>query len=448
MSLKTRDIFLGIIVIIAAYGITTIITPKIFFWKGMNLYNNKNYSAAIGYIKKALILRPDNTDYRFYFVKSLSELKPTYEVQKIMYKFATNKKDDGATILANEKIAEWKRNIHENIGNNYIEQTPSDSHIIRWNKNSFPLKVYIDTMNSVPDYYKSAISRALNQWDKSVDFVAFTLAEKQSDAQISILFAPIPENVCDNDSKICKFVVGYTTPKTTGRKLQKMTITIYDKNPRGEYFSDKEIYNTVLHELGHALGIMGHSYSTDDLMYMSSRETQDKIFTRFRSSFQYLSAKDLNTLRLLYNMTPTITDTPLQEIDREGLIYAPVVLGSAEEIGNQKLKEAENYIKNAPDLPGGYIDLAVAYAQLGKLRKATENLDTALQLAKTDQDKYVIYYNYAVVYLNNNKPDSALKYAQTAQRIKNSEEILDLISNIEHAISTKQKPFKDNFLTE
>ena len=106
MSLKTRDIFLGIIVIIAAYGITTIITPTIFFWNGMNLYNNKNYSAAIGYIKKALILRPDNTDYRFYFVKSLSELKPTYEVQKIMYKFATNKKDDGATILANEKIEE------------------------------------------------------------------------------------------------------------------------------------------------------------------------------------------------------------------------------------------------------------------------------------------------------------------------------------------------------
>ena len=92
--------------------------------------------------------------------------------------------------------------------------------------------------------------------------------------------------------------------------------------------------------------------------------------------------------------------------------------------------------------------MAVAYAQLGKLRKATENLGTALQLAKTEQDKYVIYYNYAVVYLNNNKPESALKYAQTAQQIDNNDEILDLISNIQHAISTKKKPFKDNFLTE
>ena len=193
---------------------------------------------------------------------------------------------------------------------------------------------------------------------------------------------------------------------------------------------------------------MGHSYSTDDLMYMSSRETQDKIFTRFRSSFQYISAKDLNTIRLLYNLEPDITNTSLNEINSEGLIYPPIVLGSSEEIGSQKLKEAENYIKNAPDLPGGYIDLAVAYAQLGKLRKATENLGTALQLAKTEQDKYVIYYNYAVVYLNNNNPESALKYAQTAQQINNNDEILDLISNIQHAISTKKKPFKDNFLTE
>ena len=48
-----------------------------------------------------------------------------------------------------------------------------------------------------------------------------------------------------------------------------MTITIYDKDANGSYFSDRQLYNTVLHEIGHALGIMGHSYSTDDLMYMA-----------------------------------------------------------------------------------------------------------------------------------------------------------------------------------
>ncbi len=429
MSLKTRDIFLGIIVIIAAYGITTIITPKIFFWKGMNLYNNKNYSAAIGYIKKALILRPDNTDYRFYFVKSLSELKPTYEVQKIMYKFATNKKDDGATILANEKIAEWKRNIHENIGNNYIEQTPSDSHIIRWNKNSFPLKVYIDTMNSVPDYYKSAISRALNQWDKSVDFVAFTLAEKQSDAQISILFAPIPENVCDNDSKICKFVVGYTTPKTTGRKLQKMTITIYDKNPRGEYFSDKEIYNTVLHELGHALGIMGHSYSSSDLMYQQTQNNHS-IFALYREDFHYLSGNDVNTLKLLYMLEPTITDKVSK--DKEALIYTPILLGSPEERAQQKVKEALDYINTSPEIAVGYINLAGAYADLKQYKKALEALQSALDVANTDNEKFVIYYNFAYIYLNTEKYDAALEFAELAQQIQSTQDIIELISVIKH----------------
>ena len=41
MSLKTKDLFLGTIVIIAAYCITTILTPKILFWRGTALYNDK-----------------------------------------------------------------------------------------------------------------------------------------------------------------------------------------------------------------------------------------------------------------------------------------------------------------------------------------------------------------------------------------------------------------------
>ena len=51
-------------------------------------------------------------------------------------------------------------------------------------------------------------------------------------------------------------------------------------------------------------------------------------------------------------------------------------------------------------------------------------------------------YNYAAMYLNNDKPETALEYAKQAQQIINSEEVADLMSNIEHAISTKSAPFK------
>ena len=444
-----KSFFITSIIIVIAALVFVKFLPAYFYSAGERSYKERNYVEAYKNFAAARRLAPSNKDYRYNYVLALAHLKPTLKVQKEMFAISQdNRHDDSARRLAQNQIETWQMKVLSAYGSNYIEQVPLDSHILRWNLKSMPLDVSIETPegDTLPQYYNAEITKAFMQWQNSTGFIKFNFTDKPSKADIVVKFMALPESNCSSTG--CKYVVAYTNPTFKGNTLKKMTITLYDKDAYGNYFSDKELYNTILHEIGHALGIMGHSYSTDDLMYMSSRETQDKIFTRFRSSFQYLSAKDLNTLRLLYNMAPTITDTPLKEIDSEGLIYSPVVLGSAEEMGNQKLKEAENYIKNAPDLPGGYIDLAVAYAQLGKLRKASENLDKALQLAKTDQDKYVIYYNYAVVYLNNNKPDSALKYAQTAQRINNSEEVRDLISNIEHAISTKQKPFKDNFLTE
>ena len=444
-----KSFFITSIIIVIAALVFVKFLPAYLYSAGERSYKERNYVEAYKNFAAARRLAPSNKDYRYNYVLALAHLKPTLKVQKEMFAISQdNRHDDSARRLAQNQIETWQMKVLSAYGSNYIEQVPLDSHILRWNLKSMPLDVSIETPegDTLPQYYNEEITKAFMQWQNSTGFIKFNFTDKPTKADIVVKFMALPESNCSASG--CKYVVAFTNPTFKGNILKKMTITLYDKDAYGNYFSDKELYNTILHEIGHALGIMGHSYSTDDLMYMSSRETQDKIFTRFRSSFQYLSAKDLNTLRLLYNMTPTITDTPLKEIDSEGLIYSPVVLGSAEEMGNQKLKEAENYIKNAPDLPGGYIDLAVAYAQLGKLRKASENLDKALQLAKTDQDKYVIYYNYAVVYLNNNKPDSALKYAQTAQRINNSEEVRDLISNIEHAISTKQKPFKDNFLTE
>ena len=50
------------------------------------------------------------------------------------------------------------------------------------------------------------------------------------------------------------------------------------------------------------------------------------------------------------------------------------------------------------------------------------------------------------MYLNNNKPDTALGYALQAQNISDTDEIADLISNIQHSIETKTSPFKGNKL--
>ena len=425
------------------------ILPGIIFQKGLKEYKKKDFIKAHQYFGIAKKLKPDNKEYKYNYVLALASLTPTYNIQKEMFKLSLDKISDSSSRLALVQVEFWKRKLLQNYGRNYIEQTPYDSRILRWDTASFPLKVSIDfpMEENLPPYYRAEVTKAFYQWQNSSGFLKFNFINNVKDAQIVVKFLPLPKNNCNEFG--CKYVVAYTEPTIKGNILKKMTITMYDKDAYGNYFSDKELYNTILHEIGHALGIMGHSYSTDDLMYMSNDELQrNNIYTRFRSSFQYISAQDINTITLLYNIAPDISNVPISKINKEKLIYPPIILGTLEDMRMDKLKEAKNYVKNAPALPGGYIDLAIAYAELGKKENAIKSLNKALMLSKTPEEQFIVYYNLAVIEMNSKNLSKALEYARQAQQISNSDEIADLISNIEHAISTKKKPFKDKFISK
>lgn len=422
--------------------------PGIMFKKGLTALNAKDYLAAHKYIGFAKKMKPHNKEYKYNYVMALAGITPTYAVQKEMFDLTANQAEDSSARLAQVQVDFWKRRIMNSYGHNYIEQTPYGNNILRWDVSTFPLKVCIDfpMEDNLPQYYRAEITKAFYQWQNSTSFLKFTFVNNVKDAQIVVKFLPLPDNNCSKSS--CKYVVAYTEPTIKNNKLKKMTITMYDKDAYGNYFSDKELYNTILHEIGHSLGIMGHSYSTDDLMYMSNEEQQqNSIYVRFRSSFQYISAKDINTIRLLYNLAPDITNLPNSSINKEKLIYPPIVLGSLEDRQMDKIREAQNYIKKAPNLPIGYIDLGIAYAESGKRQKSILALTKALELSTTPNDKFIAYFNMAVVEMNIGDLSKAMEYAQQAQQISNTEEVSDLISNISHAVNTKKKPFDDNYIS-
>lgn len=422
-KLASTTLVLSILLLLAYHFV-----PKILFQMGMTNFNQKNFEKSSYYFSKALLFEPNNIDFRYYYIAAISELKPSYSIQKAIYSYANDEnKSDGAKILAQNKLAEWQKIIKANSGNNYIEQAPADSNIIRWNKDSFPLSVYIESTDNLPDYYISSVKQALGQWQGAIDFISFKTTDKRNDAQIVISFKNLPQNVCDDN--VCKYVAGYTNPKIISGKLNSMEITIYDKDPKGEYFTTKEIYNTILHELGHSLGIMGHSYSTSDLMYQQNQE-QTSIFAKHRSEFQYLTQSDINTVKLLYMLEPNITDKTIKSTN--GLIYTPVLLGSPKEMAGRKVKEALQYIKQSPELSTGYINLAGAYTELGEYRKAIDALDNALDLANSSNEKYIIFYNYAYTYGLINEYKTALQYAQMAKNIQPTQEIIELIGILEN----------------
>ena len=424
---KLKTIFL--LFIIAAVVVSIYMLPSLSFKHGKKYYSAQKYAEAFKPLDFAYKIDKDNSDYRYYYVLTLTNLKPVLKVQKALFEISQSNIDDTARYIAKKKINEWRANVEENIGSNYIHNAPSEKGIIRWDISKFPLKTVLLNMENVPEYYRTEILASLESWRDAVNFLGFEIAEKESDADIVINIKSLPKDICDGDT--CQYVAGFTVPEIKHGLLKRMIITLYDKTPDGKYLSDKELFNIVLHETGHALGIIGHSYYEGDLMFVSAAASNETDYLRSGSSFQYLTSGDVNTIKLLYKLIPDISNTPVENINSEGLIYAPIIIGSAEEVKQGKLKEAQAYIKESPMLSGGYIDLGIAYSELGDEDNAIKAFKKAEQLAVSATEIYIACYNLAIQYKSMNERTAALKYAQKAQKINETHEITELILKLQ-----------------
>lgn len=419
---KLYLIVFGLICIILTYIFNGML-PSIFMHLGKKAYDQKDYQRAYKDLDFALKLNPLNPNIRYYFVKTLIQMRPTLEVQRDLYETSQNNFSDSADVIAEQQIQAWKDQILFKVGDNYIEQVPFDNKILRWDAKTFPIKVNINNLskNTVPVYYINEIQKAFLQWQNDTsDFIKFQFVNNPNDAQIVVkIVTDDQRQSCTTEE--CKYVAAFTEPFLKKNLLDKMIITIYDKNTKDNFLGQKQLYNTILHEIGHSLGIMGHSYNPDDLMYMERNElTDNPDGSNDVDNLKYISSADLNTLILLYELIPDITNTPWDKFDTSHQFFSPIIIGSDEEITSRKMLEAQNYIKNAPNIPNGYIDLAAAYSDQKEYSKAITTLNKALRLSHSNNEKYIVYYNLAIVFMNIREWDTALDYAGKAKALSDA----------------------------
>lgn len=424
-----RKILLGIlsVVLIIALVYKSPFSALYNYNKAKSLTDSGQYEQAIPYYEKSLFADPKGLLARFYYVVTLSKAKPTYSVQKKMYEMAHSKILDEASKYAQSQLVNMRYSLLEGIGDNYILNAAMGSDILRWNINSFPLKVYFDSPQSVPEYYIENINRALNLWTSNTNFVKFTQVNNISEADIVITFKDIPSDMCSGN--VCKYTVAYTEPSIDNNKvLQKMTLTFYKTNPRNEKFSQREVYNTALHEIGHTLGIMGHSDNPSDLMY-AMQDSDLEAFSMLRNEDQSLTMRDLKTLVLLYRIEPTISN--VKKLHSETFYYAPLIMGSDEARLQKKLDEFKKYIKDYPTAASGYINLASVYVDLGDFDSGLYYLQKGESFAYSNDERYLIQYDRAIIYFNKQDYAKALDCAKKAQLIKDDDNVRELIREIE-----------------
>ena len=82
-----------------------------------------------------------------------------------------------------------EKTIKAAVIDSYFRNVASNGKIVRWNKSTFPLRVYIQDSADVPEYYREIVMSAYKSWQRaSEDLVRFEFVEDPSEADMKCYF--------------------------------------------------------------------------------------------------------------------------------------------------------------------------------------------------------------------------------------------------------------------
>lgn len=187
----------------------------------------------------------------------------------------------------------------------YLGQLIAENAAHRWPPDKVPLKVFIETRANAkgfrPEFVNIARNAFVTWYQASGKKLSFDFVNSIEEADINIEWTDGSLKV--GDEKYERTKAGLTTTRRVGDVIQKARIQIrtvraFSREPE----PDDRIKETCLHEIGHALGLHGHSMSTSDIMYFGNTARQLPALTR----------RDKATLARLYQDLPPY---PMQGVD-------------------------------------------------------------------------------------------------------------------------------------
>ena len=371
-----------------------------------------NYKSAQNYYEKSYLLGNQSKDFRENYVNMLINSPLTIEAQERLVSIAEDGIKDNASDNAKYFLYNLKREIHNKYPENYVQQASYNQKIVHWGK--FPITYSFRNTKNIPSTLIEAVNDAFDTWERASSArIRFQKVAVNPDIVVNFI-----SYKTDNVEYGKKYVIAYTVPDFSQNKLNKMDMILNIYNLDGKEFTINQMYNTALHEVFHALGFMGHSLNKANIMYMSNDPSvvvEDKK--------RELTDADKLTLELLYKIKPDITNS--NELKYEYISYP--VLGDNADINYAKEEEAKQYIRKAPSVPSGYIDLAQTLVNQKKFSEAIKYLERAYRISSNDETKFMALYNLAVANFMEESYELALLYLSKARDFKDDKD-LDLLS--------------------
>ncbi|HEY9687808.1 MAG TPA: tetratricopeptide repeat protein [Coleofasciculaceae cyanobacterium] len=169
-----------------------------------------------------------------------------------------------------------------------IVTSATDGKLLAWPKNAQPIPVYVQLSNPDQAPYLPLLHETFRVWEQATGSgVSFVEVPESRKARILIQLRPGPLAHPEMEVGHAKYVI-----ENPNHPYQSLTVTITvntgERNHQEPTPPQREqVRRIMLHELGHAIGLWGHSPNPTDVMYTHPLVSN-------------LSSRDVQTVRKLY----------------------------------------------------------------------------------------------------------------------------------------------------